>query len=216
MPITYIPFIKKTSIFPPDAVPVSAFQVLSLDKNTTGKSFAITYTDELPFYFTDSGTDREDYKSDENYYITLYSSGGLRLWINSDSEFNYYDFEEFSYSQYDRLGFQVGQDAKSLANFSDPTNAPWLQTSATLTPPWSKSFGGTKYDSGDSVNGWIFPSSNRRGEQLGEIRGRALDINYPCVRFYFSSDGGSQKKGWYFSVYPLKKQEAPMKEEPSR
>lgn len=223
MPVTYIPFIKAASGFPPGTKGISAFEVVSLDKNTTEKNFSVTYTDELPFYFTDSGTDREDYGSDENYYITFYSNAGLRLWVASDSEFNYYDFEEYSYSQYDRLGFQVGQDANSLVNFSDPINAPWLQTSATKSPPWSKNFGGSRYNSSESVNGWIFPSTNRRAEQLGYMRGRSLDINYPCVRFYFSSDGGTQKRGWYFSVYPLaeknegeKPPEEPPEEPPRR
>jgi hypothetical protein len=222
MPVTYIPFIKAASTFPPGTKPISPFEIIALDKNTTGMNFSATYTDELPFYFTDSGTDRENYGSNENFFITFYSNTGLRLWVQSDSEFNYHDFEEFSYSQYDRLGFQVGQDEKSLVNFSDPINAPWLQTSSTTTPPWSKNFGGSKYNSSSSVNGWIFPSSNRRAEMLGQMPGRALDVNYPCVRFYFSSDGSSQRKGWYFSVYPLAEKkgeeerppEEPPKEEP--
>jgi len=216
MPVTYIPFVKAGSIFPPGTKAVSAFEVVSLDKNTTGQNFSATYTDELPFYFTDSGTDREDYSSNENFYITFYSTNGLRLWVNSGAELNYHDFEEMSYSQYDRLGIQVGQDEKSLANFSDPVNAPWLQTSSTTTPPWSKSFGGSRYNSSASVNGWIFPATNRRAEQLGYQSGRSLDINYRCIRFYFSSDSSAQERGWYFSVYPLaagKKIEESPKEE---
>ena len=157
-----------------------------------------------------------DYSSNENFYITFYSTNGLRLWVNSGAELNYHDFEEMSYSQYDRLGIQVGQDEKSLANFSDPVNAPWLQTSSTTTPPWSKSFGGSRYNSSASVNGWIFPATNRRAEQLGYQSGRSLDINYRCIRFYFSSDSSAQERGWYFSVYPLaagKKIEESPKEE---
>ena len=147
MPVTYIPFVKAGSTLPPGTTAISPFDVVSLDKNTTGKNFSVTYTDELPFYFTDSGTDREDYSSNENFSITFYSNAGLRIWVYSDSEFNYFDFEEYSYSQYDRLGFQVGQDEKSLVNFSDPINAPWLQTSSTKSPPWSKNFGGSRYNS---------------------------------------------------------------------
>jgi len=218
MPVTYIPFIKAGSTFPPGTKAISIFDVISLDKNTTGQNFSATYTDELPFYFTDSGTDREDYSSNENFYITFYSTNGLRLWVNSGPELNYHDFEEMSYSQYDRLGFQVGQDEKSLVNFSDPVNAPWLQTSSSTAPPWSKNFGGSRYNASASVNGWIFPSTNRRAEELGYQTGRSLDINYPCVRFYFSSDGSAEERGWYFSVYPLaagkKKEEGPIEEEP--
>jgi len=219
MPVTYIPFVKAGSTFPPGTTAISPFDVVSLDKNTTGKNFSATYGDPYPFYFTDSGTDSNDYSSNENYYITFYSNTGLRLWVDGGiTEFNYYDFEEMSYSQYDRLGFQVGQDANSLVNFSDPINAPWLQTSATTTPPWSKSFGGSKYSSSASVNGWIFPSTNRRAEQLGYQSGYSLDINYPCVRFYFSSDSSAQERGWYFSVYPLaeKEKEDPPKEDPPK
>ena len=218
MPVTYIPFIKAGSTFPPGTTAISPFDVVSLDKNTTGKNFSATYGEPYPFYFTDSGGERDTrpYSSNENYYITFYSNTGLRLWVNSGPELNYHDFEEMSYSQYDRLGFQVGQDEKSLVNFSDPVNAPWLQTSSSTAPPWSKNFGGSKYNASASVNGWIFPSTNRRAEQLGYQTGRSLDINYPCVRFYFSSDGSAEERGWYFSVYPLteKKEEGPIEEEP--
>lgn len=214
MPVTYIPFIKAGSTFPPGTTAISPFDVVSLDKNTTGKNFSATYGDPYPFYFTDSGTSSGDYSSNENYYITFYSTTGLRLWVSSGPELNYHDFEEMSYSQYDRLGFQVGQDANSLVNFSDPINAPWLQTSSATAPPWSKSFGGSRYNSSASVNGWIFPSTNRRAEQLGYQTGRSLDINYPCVRFYFSSDSSAEERGWYFSVYPLaeKKEEDPIED----
>ena len=218
MPVTYIPFIKAGSTFPPGTTAISPFDLVSLDKNTTGKNFSATYGEPYPFYFTDSGGERDTrpYSSNENYYITFYSNTGLRLWVNSGPELNYHDFEEMSYSQYDRLGFQVGQDEKSLVNFSDPVNAPWLQTSSSTAPPWSKNFGGSKYNASASVNGWIFPSTNRRAEQLGYQTGRSLDINYPCVRFYFSSDGSAEERGWYFSVYPLteKKEEGPKEEEP--
>ena len=206
MPVTYIPFIKAANNFPPDTTAISPFETIALDKNTTGKNYSITFGDATPFYFTDSGTDRGDYSGDENFSITFWSTAGLRFWIHSSAGHNYHDFEKMSYSMYDRLGFQVSNTGESgLVNFQSDGNItePWLQKSTTATPPWSKDFGGSRYDSRDSLNGYIFPADTRRSEELGLQEGRAMDVNYKCIRFYFSSDGYSHERGWYFSVYPL-------------
>lgn len=196
-----------------DRIPVEPFTTISLNTDTHENNYSVSYNDNgknpAPFYFTDSGGDRSQYGSNENFYITFYSTYGLRLWVHSGG-FNTFDFEEFSYSQYDRLGIQVSKlDEESLENFQSSPNSstgilyPWLQTSTSKTPPWSQSFGGGRYNSFASLNGYIFPSNTRRAEQLGLREGVSLDLNFKVIRFYFSSDGGSQRNGWYFSVYPL-------------
>ena len=223
MPITYIPFVKAPSSFPPDTKAISPFETIALDKNTTGKNFSITYTDPAPFYFTDSGTDREDYSGGDDFNITFWSTTGLRFWIHSSGGHNYFDFEKMSYSMYDRLGFQVSNTGESgLVNFQSNGNItePWLQKSDTESPPWSKSFADGSYKAAGSLNGYIFPADTRRAEELGLQEGRAMDINYTCIRFYFSADNYSQERGWYFSVYPLteekKEEETPKEEAPLR
>ena len=221
MPVTYIHFVKAASIFPPGTQNINPFDTVALDKNTTGKNFSITYTDPAPFYFTDSGTDREDYGGGDNFSITFWSTAGLRFWIHSSAGHNYHDFEKMSYSMYDRLGFQVSNTGeKGLVNFQSDGNItePWLQKSASSTPPWSRSFAGGSYRDSASLNGYIFPADTRRSEELGLQEGRAMDVNYTCIRFYFTADDYSQERGWYFSVYPLeeKKEEEPPREEPPR
>ena len=223
MPI-YIPYIKKPSGPPPGTEVIQPFRVIPLDKNTTGKNYNVVYTDAAPFYFTDSGTDREDYTGGDNFNITFWSTAGLRFWVNSSSGLNYFDFEQMSYSQYDRLGFQVSNTGISgLVNFQSDGNItePWLQTSANATPPWVKEFGGKgRYNTPAALNGYIFPANTRRAEELGLQEGRALDLKYTCIRFYFSADNFSQERGWYFSVYPLpgekKEAETPIEEPPRR
>lgn len=197
--------------YPGDAKPVEPFSTVAMDEETHRCNFKVEYTAAKPFYFTDSGRDRENYNSNDNYYVTFYSPTGLRFWIHSGG-FNYMDFEEFSYSQYDRLGIQVSNtDEKALENFqSTPTSTasvlyPWLQTSSSRSPPWGSSFGGGRYNATKSLNGYIFPSNTRRAESLGLREGVSLDLNFNVIRFYFSADGGSEKRGWYFSVYPLPK-----------
>jgi hypothetical protein len=195
--------------YPDDIEDIAPFQVIALDSRNHGKNFKYDPGKDFPFYFTDSGTDREDYKGDENFYITCWSPKGLRFWVNSSTGANYFQFEKgYSYSQYDRLGFQVSNSGeRELINFQQDKDSvisePWLQTSLEQNPPWSKSFGGSKYNSSASVNGYIFPADTRRAEELGNQADRAMDVNYTCIRFYFSCDGYTNERGWYFSVYPL-------------
>lgn len=221
MPVTYIPFIKVASIFPPGTQNIARYDTIALDNNTTGKNFSCTWTDHAPFYFTDSGTGEGDYGDGDDFSITFWSTAGLRFWIHSNGGHNYHDFEKMSFSMYDRLGFQVSNTGeKGLVNFQSDGNItePWLQKSASSKPPWSRSFAGGSYRDPDSLNGYIFPADTRRSEELGLQEGRAMDVNYTCIRFYFTADNYSQERGWHFSVYPLeeKKEEEPPKEEPPR
>ena len=205
--------------YPGDSKPVNSFDTIALNEKTHRCNFKVEYTDKaLPFYFTDSGGGEDDYYSNDNYYVTFYSPTGLRFWIHAKdkkgTEFNYFDFEEFTYSQYDRLGIQVSNsNDEDLENFQSTTASgknldgsvlyPWLQTSSNKTPPWSSSFGGGRFDSSRSQKGYIFPSNTRRAERLELEEGVALDLNFKVIRFYFSADGSSEERGWYFSVYPL-------------
>ena len=123
--------------FPDGGIHLSPFEIVSLNEETHMQSYIIDFDDKKHhFYFTDSGGHQSDYSNNENYYITFYSNAGLRLLVDGNNS-SYFDFEELSYSQYDRLGFQVGQtDELSLENFQTspysmseiPIN--WLQTSA--------------------------------------------------------------------------------------
>lgn len=196
-------------VFPDGGIHLGPFETVSLNAQTHMQNYIIDFDQTTPFYFTDSGDDRSHYGSNENYYITFYSNAGLRLWVDGNN-FNYFDFEEFTYSQYDRLGFQVGQtDELSLENFqtspSSTSETPinWLQTSSVYSPSWSSNFDGSRFNNSRSMNGWIFPSNNLRAENLGHNEGEALDLYFSVIRFYFSSDSSKEDRGWFFSVYPL-------------
>jgi len=206
--------------YPPGIIDIKNFETIIFNAESNGKNYKYDPGSNLPFYFTDSGGSKSNYSSREKYYITFWAPNGLRFWVNSSEGFNYFQFEKMSYSQYDRLGLQVSNNGtEELINFQEgsknPTE-PWLQTSSTLQiswdtvenqPPirgaWSTSFGGERYDSKGSKNGYIFPATTTRAEELGHEKDRALDINYTCIRFYFDSDGYSESRGWYFSVYPI-------------
>ena len=197
--------------YPPDIITLNPFDEVRLSDETHRNNYKIDWAQNAPIYFMDQGGSSKDYDGDSNFYLTFWSPYGLRFWINSGSQ-NYYEFEKMTYSQYDRLGMQVSNNGeKELGNFqSGPewTNGQngiiterWLQTSGQPNPPWDRSFGNGNYRT--STNGYIFPADTSRGEELGHFEGRAMDILFTTIRFYFSSDRYSNERGWFFSVYPL-------------
>ena len=199
--------------YPPGTITLNPFDEVRLGDETNGNNYKIDWVGvNAPIYFMDQGGSSKDYDGDSNFYLTFWSPHGLRFWVNSGSQ-NYYEFEKMSYSQYDRLGMQVSNNGeKELGNFQSApqwTNnngiggitERWLQTSGQSNPPWDRSFGNGNYRT--STNGWIFPADTSRGEELGHFEGRAMDIEFKTIRFYFSSDRYSNERGWFFSVYPL-------------
>lgn len=205
--------------YPPGIIDIKNFDTIILNEKSNGKNYKYDPGSNLPFYFTDSG-ESEDYSSREKYHITFWTPNGLRFWVNSSTGHNYFKFEEYNSSQYDRLGLQVSNNGTGeLINFQEGSKnpkEPWLQTSVTptirwygvehessISSAWSRGFGGQNHSHSDSKNGYIFPGSTTRAEKLGQKKDRSLDINYTCIRFYFDSDGSGQSKGWYFSVYPI-------------
>lgn len=198
--------------YPPGIITLTPFETVEMGKTTHTNNYKIEYEDELPITFTDSGGTRNPYLGDDDYYVTFWSPYGLRFWTNAGGS-NMYEFEKMSYSQYDRLGFTVSNTTEEeLGNFQSApeyTNGgtgeitePWLQGSGQPNPPWDRSFSGGSYR--EATNGYIFPADTRRGEELGQQAGRAMDIEFQIIRFYFQSDRYSSGDGWNFSVYPLK------------
>ena len=190
------------------AIVVDPFSEIRLDHTTSGGDFFVQ--ENTTFTFTDSGGVANNYGRNENSYITFSSNNGLRLSIHRPEASNYFDFEKSTYSQYDRLGIQVSNSGIAyLQNFqSSPESAglspePWLQTSLNSNPPWSRDFGGPGYFRQNSQNGYIFPADTYRGEELGLIENRALDLPFTSIRFYFYSDTSSVRSGWDFEISAL-------------
>ena len=92
---------------------------------------------------------------------------------------------------YDRLSIETSNDGVNYSNVS----INWLQTSATSTPNYSTSFGGSAWNSNNSKNGWILPQNTPRAILLGWDE-QPTQIAERYIRFRFISDGSSQYAGW--------------------
>jgi len=105
--------------------------------------------------------------------------------------FNHFAFENWSYSQYDRLGIQHSDDGQNWANIS----VPWMQTSASTTPPYSNKFGGRSWK--DSGNGWILPGTIEKAKTLGS-GSLPIGLNFEkrYVKFWWKSDSFTNAYGW--------------------
>ena len=171
-----------------------------------------------PYYFEDEGTadsTTREHNYPRNTYrqVTFNSEKGIRVWVSpppgGDTESNYFAFELSNYSQYDRLGIQVSdaEGDNKRAIFTNITGVPWLQTSERTTisdiEPWSSDFGGSRFDSRESANGYIFPATVKRAYGLGLKEGYSLDIPNKKAKFIFYSDSSSESYGWKFSIYTL-------------
>ena len=166
------------------------------------------------FLFTDANPD-SDYPSKSDYYLTFYSQVGLTFEVYDSKNNLYFEFEDFSYSLYDRLGLQASNtpleenQEKNLSNYQTGSAiarggiVPWLQKSTRTTPPWGENFPGGRYDHINSKNGWMFPSTNYKSYLLNNRQYPAqLGVGYRVIRFYFNSDSSSNERGWRFRVKP--------------
>ena len=114
--------------------PVTQFALTAANSGSTVKVSAGS-----PLTFTDSGGSGSDYKNSENYWVVFdCGSGGAAISFQSN-----FIFEHSTYSMYDRLGIQSAP-ANVGASF-DNISVPWMQTSASTSPPWSTSFGGSTW-----------------------------------------------------------------------
>ena len=161
-----------------------------------------------PYFFEDEGT-YQDYPANTYRTVTFNSVNGIRVFITSTTGYNYFQFESYNNSQYDRLGIQVSDDPGDNIGvvFENITGIPWMQTSATSTigpiEPWHQDFGGSAFNSSASSDGWIFPSTVHRAQELGLEVGHSVDIPNKKVKFIFYSDSSLQDDGWFFSIYTL-------------
>jgi hypothetical protein len=138
------------------------------------------------FHLKDSGADN-NYNANENYMIT-FDCGDNNGW---QLTFNNFAFEHSTYAMYDRLSIQTSSDGVNYSNVS----ISWLQTSATSTPNYSTSFGGSAWNSNTSKNGWILPKDTPRAILLGWDE-QPTQIADRYIRFRFTSDGSAQDIGW--------------------
>ena len=142
-----------------------------LDGTTTG-----TTTTENYVNFRDSGGVPNDYTSNQSYDIT-FDAGVGNTWemVVTDCEFEH----SGSGSMYDRLGIQQSNDGITYSNVSIPN----FYQSSNSTPPWSATRSST-------TNGYIFPTTE------ASIAGLTILINSRFIKFYFFSDGSSNRAGW--------------------
>ena len=206
--------------YPLDSVEIGKGEIIPMNSENHRKNFYIPDSwarknEDDYFIFTDANPD-SNYANDSDFYLTFYSQVGLTFEVYSVIDKNiYFDFEDFSYSLYDRLGLQASNtpleenQEKNLSNYQTGSAiprggiVPWLQKSTVTTPPWSQSFPGGRYDHRDSINGWMFPSTNYKSNLLNNRQyPTQLGVGYRVIRFYFKSDGSSNKRGWRFRVKP--------------
>jgi len=144
----------------------------------------------LAWTFKDSGND-SNYSSNENYKITFDAQEG-GTWTLT---FNSFTFEHAASSMYDRLGIQTSSDGTTFTNVS----IPWMQKSASSSPPWSSSFAGSQWNSTSSKNGYIVPENTTRAILLGWDQ-QPVNINARYIRFTFFSDSSSNDPGWNITL----------------
>jgi hypothetical protein len=181
-PYTDEPYLPSSS--PPPAVEVpNTPQDILLNDTTTGQTFNITTNTR----FRDSGGD-SDYQPDESYVATFVAPEGT----TASFTLNSFTFEHSGAVMYDRLGIQGSDDGLSWTNLT----LAGFQTSANTTPPYSSSFGGTLYNSSQSINGWILPRDPTIFTEIGGDPLAQVNTDYRYLRFWFISDGSAQRAGW--------------------
>ena len=204
--------------YPGNATEINPGDIIKLDSNNHTRNFYISdnfvKNPSNQFIFTDANPD-SNYDSRSSFNFTFYSPAGLTFYIhdNLGAGINnvYYRFEEFAYSLYDRLGFQVNntpaEGSETLFNFqSTPEASPrmpvqWLNKSIASKIPWDENFPGGRYDSNSSKYGWMIPASSSFGRVLnGGIYPDKMGIAFRVIRFHFESDGSSNEQGWRFIV----------------
>ena len=174
--------------------PVTYFALTAANSGSTVKVSAGS-----PLTFTDSGGSGSDYQNAENYWVVFdCGSGGAAISFQST-----FIFEHSTYSMYDRLGIQTS-DSNIGATFTN-VSVPWLQTSATTSPPWSASYGGSSWSSSASKNGWVLPLNAARARSLGwdDVLDRSFTLSQRYVRFWFTSDSSVTKPGWVATITRL-------------
>ena len=208
--------------YPPDAKQIERGDIILLNSDNDTKNFFIPddwkrQTTADYFEFADANIS-SNYPRKADYYLTFYSPVGLTFEIYSGSSLQTsigFKFEDFDFSAYDLLGFQVsdkpvpeGQEG-TLQNYQTGTaipkvapSVPWLQKMSTTRPDWGTSFAGGRYNSEKSKNGWVFPSTETKARLLNGTQPEKLGVGYRVIRFYFRSDGSSEYKGWRFRVIP--------------
>ena len=144
---------------------------IKLNGTTTGTTSTQKYVD-----FRDSGGLPSDYQPNELYNIT-FDAGVGNTWEMKTITCN---FEHSGGgAMYDRLGLQQSSDGVTYTNVSLAN----FYQSATTTPPWSTTRTST-------TDGYIFPTDQTN------IANVTYNISSRYIKFYFTSDGSSQKAGW--------------------
>lgn len=144
---------------------------VKLDTNTSGTTSTEKYVS-----FRDSGGLPNDYAPNESYNIT-FDAGVGNTWEMKTITCSF----EHSGSgiMYDRLGLQSSADGVTYQNVSLSD----FYQSSTTTPPWSTTRSST-------TDGYIFPTDQTN------IANVTYTINSRYIKFFFSSDGSSQRPGW--------------------
>ena len=137
--------------------------------------------------FKDSGAN-SNYGNNQRYAYTFTIPTTKRLELT----FNDFRFEHATYAMYDRLGLIVDGQNVSI---------PWMQSSATITQPWSASFGGTYWDSSQSKPGWLLPMDFARAISLGWVQTTPTILsNLTTLTFLFFSDSSVPDRGWNINI----------------
>jgi len=171
--------------------PVPPLSEVRLTNTTNGGISNMVSTQEINF--RDSGGLGGDYGSNQEYVYTFNNTSGNGFEIDVGN----FSFEQFTSSQYDRLGILESDNGSTFYNVT----VSWLQTSSNSTCPWSSSFGGTSWNSTSSYNGYIFPSNNSRATSSPlNWDGSNIIINKPYIKFCFFSDGSQEFPGWDLKI----------------
>tara|TARA_R100001443_G_scaffold454_1_gene1824 strand:+ start:9504 stop:10613 length:1110 start_codon:yes stop_codon:yes gene_type:complete len=173
----------------------AAPSVIKLDDDTTESEINLAAGQTI--LFTDSGGTGSDYAAGETYEILFDALSGNSVELSFDSM----SFEHSTYSMYDRLGFTTSANGISFANVSYS----WMQASDDSTPAWDSDFlGGVAWNSAQASPGYVLPRDLTRANSmpLGGYSGSNYfyDTGARYVKFYFTSDGSSQRSGWQIQV----------------
>lgn len=167
---------------PPPAPPEPS--TILLNNITNGGSTDMVQNQIITF--KDSGAD-SNYGNSERYNYTF------SIPQNTSFELTFNDFrlEHSGFAMYDRLGLIVdGQNA----------NIPWMQSSATIAPPWSSSYGGSSWNSTRSKPGWLVPLDFARARSLGWDEQPTILSNVTTLEFVFFSDSSVPDRGWSINI----------------
>ena len=156
-----------------------------------------TIASEINFY--DSGGAGGNYTPNELYTIDFDMGSGFQAKLI----FNTFEFEHATFAMYDRLGIQVSNDGTNWINIS---GIPWLNVSASGTPPYSQSYGGSSQSSTSSygTNGYILPQNIAQAQVYDGTAQfpYTFQTAFRYVRFNFLSDGSAQRAGWDITIEP--------------